>query len=62
MTNTYQVIHPLYDVPEQKRNVEEMGRMPLSPVVKYSLLSLRLYLIAMGALVVYRVLNETGIL
>ena len=61
MTNCYQVIHPLYDLPEEKCQTEGLGTMPMRPVVKYSLISLRLYLILMGALVVYRILNEAGI-
>lgn len=61
MTNCYQVIHPLDDVPEQKCTTEGLGTMALRPAVKYSLLSLRLYLILMGALVVYRVCQETGV-
>lgn len=57
----YYVIHPLYDAPEEKCNIEGLGLMPLRPAVKYSLLSLRLYLILMLGLVFYRVLHETGV-
>jgi hypothetical protein len=60
--NCYFVVHPLYDAPEEKCNTEGLGLMPLSRAVKYSLLSLRLYLILMGGLVFYRVLHETGVL
>lgn len=60
--NCFYVIHPLYDVPEEKCNTEGLGLMPLSPAVKYSLLSLRLYLILMSGLVLYRVLHETGVI
>jgi len=59
--NCFYVIHPLDDAPEEKCNTEGLGLMPLSRVVKYSLLSLRLYLILMGGLVFYRVMHETGI-
>ena len=61
-TMTYQVIHPLYDHPEEKCNIEGLGTMAMRPVVKYALLSLRLYLILMGALVAYRICQETGII
>ena len=54
----YYVIHPLYDVEEEKCKTEGLGHMPLSPAVKYSLLSLRVYLILMGGLVIYRGLQE----
>ena len=59
--NCFYVIHPLDDAPEEKCNTEGLGLMPLSRVVKYSLLSLRLYLILMGGLVFYRVMHETGV-
>jgi len=59
--NYFYVIHPLDDQVEEKCQVEGLGLMPLSPIVKYSLLSLRLYLIFMVGLVVYRVLHEMGI-
>lgn len=58
----YYVIHPLYDAPEEKCNIERLGPMPLSPAVKYSLLSLRLYLVLMAGLVFYRVLHESALL
>jgi len=58
----YIVIHSLDDIQEQKVNVEGLGFMKLNPIVKYSLLSLRLYLILMGALVLYRVVHEIGII
>jgi len=57
----FYVIHPLYDAPEEKCKTDGLGLMPLSPAVKYSLLSLRLYLILMGGLVFYRVLHGTGV-
>lgn len=57
----YVVIHPLDDQPEEKRSVEGLGLMPLSRSVKCSLLSLRLYLLLMGGLVLYRALQETGL-
>lgn len=57
----YVVVHPLDDLPEEKCSVEGLGLMPLSRSVKYSLLSLRLYLLLMGGLVLYRALQETGV-
>lgn len=60
--NCFYVVHPLDDQCEEKCSAEGLGLMPLSPAVKYSLLSLRLYLIFMGGLVLYRVLQEIGVL
>ena len=57
----FYVIHPLDDQVEEKCQVEGLGLMALSPTVKYSLISLRLYLIFMVGLVVYRILHEMGI-
>ena len=48
------VIHPLDDVQEQKCSSEGLGPMELTPTVRFSLLTLRVYLIAMTAGVVYR--------
>jgi hypothetical protein len=58
----FYVIHPLYDQAEEKCQTEGLGLMPLSPAVKYSLLSLRLYLILMVGLVAYRALHEIGLI
>jgi len=70
MTNTATVdnqeffycVHPLHDAPEQKCNMEDLGLMKMSATVKYSLLTLRLYLILMGGLVFYRAMLEMGVL
>jgi hypothetical protein len=59
--NCFYVIHPLDDQIEEKCQIEGLGLMALSPTVKYSLLSLRLYLILMVGLVFYRALTEMGI-
>ncbi len=59
-TSLYEVVHPLDDVPEQKRNYQTLGRMKMTPVVRLSLIALRGYLILMILLVFYRVLSEAG--
>lgn len=51
------MIHPLDDIPEEKRTITPgMERMKLTPTVKASLLALRAYLIVMLVLVTYRVI------
>jgi hypothetical protein len=70
MTNTatlnnqefFYCVHPLHDTPEEKCNMDGLGLMKMSSTVKYSLLTLRLYLILMGCLVGYRALLEMGVL
>jgi hypothetical protein len=57
----FYVIHPLDDEPEEKRNVESLGPMRLTPSVKYSLFALRTYLILMMALAAFRVLSLAGV-
>jgi hypothetical protein len=57
----YQVIHPLYDEPEEKRSAEGLGPMTMTPAVKFSLFALRGYLILMGLLVLYRLLTLAGV-
>jgi hypothetical protein len=49
------VVHPLDDVPETKVDTEALGPMPMTRTVRFSLMSLRAYLILMVLLVVYHV-------
>lgn len=58
--NSFYVVHPLFDKPEEKCKLEGLGLMKMSPMVKSSLLFLRLYLVFMVGLVFYRALNELG--
>ena len=51
----YIVVHPLDDVPEEKVDTESLGPMPMTASVKWSLISLRAYLVLMIGLVFYRV-------
>ena len=58
---TYLIVHPLNDIPEVKRNPDDLGPMPMTPSVRFSLFALRGYLVIMGLLVLYHVLNLAGI-
>jgi hypothetical protein len=51
----YVVVHPLDDVPEEKVDTEALGPMAMTASVKWSLISLRAYLVLMIGLVFYRV-------
>lgn len=55
------VIHPLDDVPEEKRSGEGLGQIHMSGAVKASLVSLRVYLLLIMILAVYHVLDLTGL-
>ena len=57
-TNLY-VIHPLDDIQEQKCTSEGLGLMELTPTVRFSLTALRVYLIAMTLIILYRTLALT---
>jgi hypothetical protein len=57
----FYVVHPLDDLPEEKRNADNLGPMPMTRSVKYSLLALRGYLVGMGLLVAYHALDLAGI-
>ena len=57
----YFIVHPLDDIPEEKIDTEALGRMPMTRSVKWSLLSLRAYLILMSVMVLYRVLQLAGV-
>ena len=52
----YVVVHPLDDVFETKVDTEALGPMPMTRSVRFSLLSLRAYLILMVLMVVYHVM------
>lgn len=62
--NTYamKVVHPLDDKPEQKRQTEGLGPIEMTPVVKISLMMLRVYLILMTLMLLYHVAGLAGIL
>lgn len=54
------VVHPLDDLPEEKVDTAALGRMPMTRSVRWSLLSLRGYLILMILLVIYHVVALAG--
>ena len=58
--NHYVVVHPLDDSPEEKVDTDTLGAMPMTATVKWSLISLRGYLILMLLLVLLRVLQLAG--
>jgi len=58
---TLYVIHPLDDIQEQKCTSEGLGLMELTPTVRFSLTALRVYLIAMTLIILYRTLALTNL-
>lgn len=56
----YVVVHPLDDVPEEKVDTDGLGPMAMTSAVRWSLISLRAYLILMLAMVLFRVLQLAG--
>jgi hypothetical protein len=58
----FNVIHPLYDVPEQKCTSEGLGRIRMTRAVRISLGVLRAYLIVMSLMLGYHVLDLAGVL
>ena len=59
--NRYIVVHPLDDVPEEKVDTDALGPMAMTASVRWSLISLRAYLILMFGLVLYRVVQLSGL-
>ena len=55
------VIHPLDDLPEEKVDTGSLGPMPMTAVVRISLISLRGYLVLMMLLVLYHVMDLAGV-
>jgi len=58
----FRVIHPLYDEPETKCEVEGLGRIQMTPTVRIALFALRAYLIVMLLLVLYHFGSQAKIL
>lgn len=56
------VVHPLFDRPEEKVNVEALPPLSMTPRVRISLIALRGYLIVLMAMLVYRFLQMAGVL
>lgn len=59
---SFEVIHPMLDLPEEKCNAEALGPMKMSRSVKISLFVLRGYLISMAVVLLLHVLALTGAL
>jgi hypothetical protein len=59
--NNSVVIHPLFDLPEEKVDVDAAPPLKMSKSVKWSLLTLRVYLIIMVGLAFYRTMVMAGI-
>ena len=60
--NGYRVVHPCFDAPEEKHDVDQLGPMKMTRAVKWSLLSLRAYLIVMVLLAAYKFIDMSGVL
>lgn len=60
-TECFRVIHPLHDKPEAKCESEGLGPIEMTPAVRISLIVLRGYLLAMGAMLFYHVLDLAGL-
>lgn len=58
----FYVVHPLFDVPEEKKNPETIGAMRFTFGARLSLMSLRVYLILMMGLAAYRTMVMAGLL
>ncbi len=58
---SFLVIHPLDDVQEQKMDPNGLGAMGMTPLVKGSLITLRVYLILMVLMMIYHVLDLAGV-
>ena len=61
-TKKFYVVHPLDDIPEQKCNPKNLGRMHMSPTVKTSLMALRGYLVVIVGLAGFHILSISGAL
>jgi hypothetical protein len=58
--NRFEVIHPIYDTPEAKCDPTDLGPMKMSKSVRFSLFALRGYLLVMGLMLGYHMLDLAG--
>ena len=58
---TFRVVHPLRDAREEKCASEGLGPIAMTPSVRISLLFLRGYLLLMSGMLLYRVLEMSGV-
>ena len=58
----FTIVHPLDDAPEQKVDTECLGPMKMTRSVRLCLFALRGYLVAMFALLGFRVLQLAGVI
>lgn len=58
---SYIVVHPLFDVPEEKIDTDSVKPLVMSKTVIWSLISLRAYLVIMVGLAFYRTFVLAGI-
>lgn len=56
----FRVVHPLHDEPEAKCKSEGLGPIEITPPVRFSLIVLRAYLLAMAGMLFYHVLDLAG--
>lgn len=52
----FRVIHPLDDAPEEKVALDDLGPMPMTASVRWSLIALRAYLVLMIGLVLVKII------
>jgi len=57
----FRVVHPLDDVAEAKCSSAGLGPIEMTRSVRWSLVALRAYLVAMGVLLAYHVLDMAGV-
>lgn len=59
---SYVVVHPCFDAPEAKRDIDSLGPMKLSRSGRIALFGLRAYLVLMMGMVAYRALDMAGVI
>lgn len=57
MKEEFVITHPLFDVPEEKCSTDNLEPMHMTASVRWSLLSLRLYLVLMMLILFYHVVE-----
>jgi hypothetical protein len=61
-TEGFHVVHPLQDAPEQKCVSKGLGPIAITASVRFSLITLRGYLIAVSLMLLWHVLEVSGLI
>jgi hypothetical protein len=61
-SNSTVLVHPLFDEPEEKLDVDKLGKLKLTRGGRLSLMALQVYLVLMLFVSIYRTMELAGVI